>query len=541
MQQPRQDQHGIRQHRRLALVESRMSLSCTDTGCASPCEFPYLFNNATNGCASAAALLGDAFAAYNLAYTWAAALLLCGFLRSWLFNLREHNWHFVNRPSVLIPMLCTLLQFLAMIEAMNLHSLRWPAGVWASLGCDLFVPCTFSALLVHYDHARPRPRAAGPQALHAPKSRARRGIVRRMYNVLGHAVPWAVGLALSVVNATTPTPLAERMSYTYILPFILVLVADIAKGAWTDRSLWLRILGLCSMLILVTVYLTVRGTSLVLADGGPSPRPMSATFPLERVPVPIAKVVGSTLALLHYGRPRSDTPTCKKSRYVDPLTLIAVHIAILAGLMSTGSVIAKAEAMQAVFSTTMTVAPALFVAGIGAQLLRSGPPLERSDNDTAALIAQCKADLSHARSIPIVVKQFCTGSFLVSMSLKMGPERPAANGQSAVFQALTRLVEVESMFEWTRDRRFGLSIAVLGTYVVLFGTFVLLRLAPMPRWFLATTLASWALFYDVFLISAMRFVMGGLRCTAGKLVINQLVPCDLGYAQRETLWVGFMM
>jgi hypothetical protein len=294
------------------------------------------------------------------------------------------------------------------------------------------------------------------------------------------------------------------------------------------------------MLILVAVYLTVRGTSLLLADGGPSPRPMSATFPLERVPVPVAKVVGSTLALLHYGRPRSDTPACQKSRYVDPLTLIAAHVAILAGLVSTGFVVATAESMEAVFSTTVTVVPALFVAGIGAQLLRSGPLLERSDDDTAALIAQCKADLDRARSIPIAVKQFCTGSFLVSMSLKMGPARHTADGSSAVFQALTGLVEVESLFEWMRDRRFDLSIGVMGTYIVLFGTFVLLRLAPMPRWFLATTFASWALFYDVFLISAMRFVMEGLRCTAGHLVINQLVPCDLGYAQRETLWVGFM-
>jgi hypothetical protein len=109
-----------------------------------------------------------------------------------------------------------------------------------------------------------------------------------------------------------------------------------------------------------------------------------------------------------------------------------------------------------------------------------------------------------------------------------------------VFQALTGLVEVESLFGWTHDRRFHLSIGVLGTYIVLFGTFVLLRLASMPRWFLATTLTSWALFYDVFLISAMGFVMKGLRCAAGNLVINQLVPCDLGYAQRETLWVGFM-
>jgi hypothetical protein len=126
------------------------------------------------------------------------------------------------------------------------------------------------------------------------------------------------------------------------------------------------------------------------------------------------------------------------------------------------------------------------------------------------------------------------------MSLKMGPARQADNGSSAVFKALTGLVEVESLFEWTRDRRFGLSIGLMGTYIVLFGTFVLLRLAPMPRWFLATTPASWALFYDVFLISAMRFVMKGLRCAAGNLVINQLVPCDLGYAHRETLWVGFM-
>jgi hypothetical protein len=122
----------------------------------------------------------------------------------------------------------------------------------------------------------------------------------------------------------------------------------------------------------------------------------------------------------------------------------------------------------------------------------------------------------------------------------MGPARHTADGSSAVFQTLTGLVEVESLFEWMQDRRFDLSIGVLGIYIVLFGTFVLRRLAPMPHWFLATTPASWALFYDVFLISTMRFVMEGLRCTAGNLVVNQLVPCDLGYSHRETLWVGFM-
>jgi hypothetical protein len=96
----------------------------------------------------------------------------------------------------------------------------------------------------------------------------------RMYTVLGHAAPWAVGLALSVVNATRPTALAEGVSYVYIVPFMLVLMADMARGAWTDRSLRRRVLGLCSMLILVAVYLTVQGTSLLLADGGPSPKPM---------------------------------------------------------------------------------------------------------------------------------------------------------------------------------------------------------------------------------------------------------------------------
>jgi hypothetical protein len=502
-----------------------------------------MFDNSTNGCVSAAALLGDSFAAYNLAFIWVAALLLFGFLRSWLFDLREHNWHLSGRLSMLIPLLCTIAQVLALIEASNLHSLRWSTRVWASLGCDLFGPCTFSALLVYYDHARPPPQVPVPQALAcssalpAPKSRARHGVARLLY-VPSHTIPWAIGLVLSGINATTPASLAEGASYVYIVPFILVLMADMARS-WTHRSLRRRLLFVYPVLILVVVCLTVRGASL-LKYGTPSPRPTSPTFPLESVPVTVAKVVGSTLAMVHYGQPRSGTPTCQKSRYVDPLTLIAAHIAVLSGLMSTGFVVATAEALEAVFFTTVTVVPALFVAGLGAQLLRAGPLLERSDDDTAALIAQCKADIGRARSIPIVVKQFCTGSFLVSMSLKMGPERHAANGSSAVFQALTGLVEVESLFGWTHDRRFHLSIGVLGTYIVLFGTFVLLRLASMPRWFLATTLTSWALFYDVFLISAMGFVMKGLRCAAGNLVINQLVPCDLGYAQRETLWVGFM-
>ncbi len=177
--------------------------------------------------------------------------------------------------------------------------------------------------------------------------------------------------------------------------------------------------------------------------------------------------------------------------------------------------------MDAVFLATVTVVPTLFVAGLIAQLLRSGPLLERGDDDTAALIAQCQADLAGARSIPIVVKQFCTGTFLVSLSLKMGPARHAANGPSVVFETLTRLVDLESLFEWPQDHRFDLSIVVLATYAILFATFVLLRLAPMPHWFLAITFASWRLLYDSFLISAMRFVMQGLRqCDGGNLVMN---------------------
>jgi hypothetical protein len=47
------------------------------------------------------------------------------------------------------------------------------------------------------------------------------------------------------------------------------------------------------------------------------------------------------------------------------------------------------------------------------------------------------------------------------------------------------------------------------------------------------------LFYDLLLISATRFIMKGLRCDGGKLVVND-VPCDLGYAYREAVWAGFM-
>ncbi len=83
-----------------------------------------MLDNSTNGCVSAAALLGDSdsFAAYNLAFIWVAALLLFGFLGSWLFNLREHNWHLSGRPgpSMLIHLL---------IEASNLHSLDSRLGI----------------------------------------------------------------------------------------------------------------------------------------------------------------------------------------------------------------------------------------------------------------------------------------------------------------------------------------------------------------------------------------------------------------------------
>jgi hypothetical protein len=100
-------------------------------------------------------------------------------------------------------------------------------------------------------------------------------------------------------------------------------------------------------------------------------------------------------------------------------------------------------------------------------------------------------------------------------------------------------VELETLWEWSQGHRFGLSIGLLATYIILFGSFILLRLAAMPHCFLAATFASWALFYDLLLISATRFIMKGLRCDGGKLVVND-VPCDLGYAYREALWAGFM-
>jgi hypothetical protein len=123
----------------------------------------------------------------------------------------------------------------------------------------------------------------------------------------------------------------------------------------------------------------------------------------------------------------------------------------------------------------------------------------------------------------------------------MGPARQNLNDSSAAFHTLTGLVEVENLFAWTRGHQFDLSIIVLATYAILFGSFILLRLWPVPRWLLATMFALWAFVYDLFLISAIRFVMKGLKCDGGDLVMNRLVPCDLGYAHRETLWVGFMM
>jgi hypothetical protein len=494
-------------------------------GSSPACEFPYRLDNATSRCASAADLLGEAFAIYNLAYIWAIALLLFGFLRSWLFSLREQGWHLVGHPSVAVPLLCTIAQVLAIIDATNLHLLRWSTRIWASLGCELFTPCAFSALLVHFDDARLRPQTLGA--------------LRRWCTMLLHALPWCLGLALSVINATTPTFVAEGVSYIYIVPFILILVVDMARVAWTERAasdrpnLQRKLIGLISLLVSVAFYLTVRGISLLVADGrGPS----IVAFPFASMPVPVARVLGFSLTLSQYGRPRASD----KSQYIDPLTLAAAHVALLSGLMSTGFIVATAEALETVFLTAMTVVPTLFVAALWAQLFRNGPLLGRSEDETAALIAQCKADLSRTWSIPIAVKQFCTGSFLVSLSLKMGPARQDDGGSSAAFRALTVLVEVERLSEWTHDHRRDLSVGVLTTYVVLFGSFVLLRLAPMPRWFLTATLASWVLFYDLLLISAMRFVTKGLKCDGGTLVVDEHVPCDLSYTHRATLWVTFM-
>ena len=508
-----------------------MPLNCTDGG-AAICEFPYRFDNATSGCVSAADLLGDAFTTYNLAFAWASALLLFSFLRSWLFNLRERKWHFVRSPSVIIPLLCTVAQFLALIEATNLHLLRWSTRTWASLSCALFIPCIFSALLVHFDGARPRPKTS-------------RGL-RRLYKLLFHVLPWTLGLALSVLwSLKMPGFASDGASYVYIVPFVLVLAADMAYVAWTlraardHRRLRHKLIGLCSLLGLLLVYLTMQGISLLLGAKNSSSIPMPATFPFERMPVPIAKVAVSTLAWFRYGRPRASD----QSRYVDSLTLVAAHVSVLAGLIATGFVVATAEAFEAVFVITATVVPALFVAALGAQLLRAGPLLDRSEDDTAALIAQCKANLSRARSPPVVVKQLCTGWFLVSLSIKMGPARHDAGGPSMAaygFQVLGMPVELEGLSEWAQERRHGLSIATLAAYAILFGSFVLLRLAPMPRGFLVATATAWRLLYDLFLISAMRFVMKGLKCDGGKLVLSEHVPCDLGYAHREATLYGFM-
>jgi hypothetical protein len=214
-----------------------------------------------------------------------------GFLRTWLFNLRENNWRFVSHPSTLIPLLCTVAQSLAMIEASSLHSLRWPACMWASIACDLFILCAFSALLVYYDRAAPPARStSSPSACpldcmaHTPTTRASRAIVRRLYHVLGHVVPWAIGLALSVMNAATPISLAKGLLCIYIVPVIHVLAADMARVAWALRaapdycSLRLRLLGLCALLVSMAVYLTAQEVPRLLANGGQSPRPKPATF-----------------------------------------------------------------------------------------------------------------------------------------------------------------------------------------------------------------------------------------------------------------------
>jgi hypothetical protein len=301
-----------------------MSLNCTDGRCVPICEFPYRFDNATDGCASSAHLLGDAFTAYNLGYTWAAALLLFGFLRSWLFNLREHNWHFASLPSVLIPLLCTIAQVLVMIEATNLFSLRWSTRIWASLGCGLFFPCAFSALLVYFNGARPRPHTL-------------RGM-RQRFGGLFHALPWCLGLGLSIPNATDSV--LEGVSHIHMVPFGIVLAADMAFVAWTlraaqeNRHVRRRFIGLVCLLGLIAAYVMVRGMSILLGNDGQAPRVTPVTFPFDKLPVPVVKVIGSTLALFHYGWPRRDTPTCRKSQYVDPLTLIAAHIAVLSGLLS---------------------------------------------------------------------------------------------------------------------------------------------------------------------------------------------------------------
>jgi hypothetical protein len=499
-----------------------MPVNCTEF--VASCDFPYRYDNATCGCVSAADLLGNAFTAYELVYTWAVAILLFGFLRSWLFSFREHQWHLVGSPSVAIPLLCTVAQLLAQIEASNLHLLRWSTRIWASLGCDLFAPSVFSALLVYCEHARPRAHALGR-------------LSRRMYKVPLHAIPWCLGFALSVVNATTLASIAEGLSYIYIVPFILVLAADMARIAWTvpdHRTLRQKLTGLCVLLVVMAVYLTARGGPLLLAQ---SLRQMPATFPFESMPVPVAKVAGSTLALLQYGRPRA-----QKSRCIDPLTLAAGSVALLSGLMATGFIVGTAEALEAVFMTAVTAVPALFIAALCAQLLCTGSLLERSEDDTAALIVQCKDDLRHAWSIPVALKQFCSGSFLVSLSLKMGSARLNSGGSSAAtygFQVLGTLVEFESLAEWTQDHRLELAVTVLVAYVTAFGSFVLLRLAPMPRNFLVATIVSWRLLYDLLLISAMRYLMKGLECDEGKLLMNPIVQCDLGYAHREAILVGF--
>ena len=211
----------------------------------------------------------------------------------------------------MIALLCTVAQLLALIEASNLHLLRWSTRIWASLGCDVFFPSIFSALLVYCEHARPRAHALGR-------------LSRRMYKVPLHAIPWCLGFALSVVNATTLASIAEGLSYIYIVPFILVLAADMARIAWTvpdHRTLRQKLTGLCVLLVAVAVYLTARGGPLLLA---PFPRPVPETFPFESMAVPVAKVAGSTLAFLQYGRPHA-----QKSRCIDPLTLAAGSAALL--------------------------------------------------------------------------------------------------------------------------------------------------------------------------------------------------------------------
>jgi hypothetical protein len=227
---------------------------------------------------------------------------------------------------------------------------------------------------------------------------------------------------------------------------------------------------------------------------------------------------------------------------IDPLDTASGMVAAGLTLNFAGFAFPHPRAFEVTFGIALVLPVGLLIAALYQQLARTTH--SRKDDDVIASIAYCKAVLERRwwHFIPDTVKVLISGIFLVSLSIKLGQ----TGTTPSMFRSLSFASSLDESVRWLQEKRFYFVLALLGVYSALFLAFISLRVLHLPKRAIAAISLCWRMLYNLLLISALQFVMLGLRCvdvqrdlqsnvTSAMLVMDRSVECDYGYAHRVNL------